>query len=234
MLPGTLCDGRLFDPMLEIWSSMKVHRHIKVASLHELLVDTRDWWNKQLSTMPEQFDVLGFSLGSVLALQLLGIAPSRVRRLVLVAGNSGAGNSTHRERVCYQRTLWESEGPASVAAQMLAQASPNAATDDRLRQLVLDMASQTPTTAFIAQGEVNANRMDSSQLLASWQGPLLLVSGAGDPWCGSDKQILIRSFCPSARWSELPNCGHYIPLEQPRLLAKLTDSFFSEPDSPQR
>jgi pimeloyl-ACP methyl ester carboxylesterase len=82
--------------MLEIWSSMKVNRQHKVASLHGLLVDTRAWWNMQLASLPEQFDVLGFSLGAVLALQLLDIAPSRVRRLVLVGGNSAAGNATQR------------------------------------------------------------------------------------------------------------------------------------------
>lgn len=234
MLPGTLCDARLFAPMLEIWSSMKVNRQHKVASLHGLLVDTRAWWNMQLASLPEQFDVLGFSLGAVLALQLLDIAPSRVRRLVLVGGNSAAGNATHRERVDSQRALWQSEGPASVAAQMLAQASANAAADDRLRQPVLAMACDTPTSSYMVQGEINATRPDGLPLLARWRGPLLLVSGADDLWCGAGKQMLMRSVLPDAKWSELPNCGHYVPLEQPRTLAELTDSFLREPDPRQR
>lgn len=230
MIPGTLCDARLFAPMLEIWSSMKVNRKHRVASLHGLLVDTRAWWNMQLTSLPEQFDVVGFSLGAVLALQLLDIAPTRVRRLVLVGGNSAAGNANHRERVNSQRALWQSEGPASVVAQMLAQATANAANDDRLRKPLLDMACDTSHSAFIVQGEINATRPNSLPWLALWRGPLLLVSGADDPWCGADKQMLMRSVLPDAQWSELSNCGHYVPLEHPGALAKLTDSFLREPD----
>lgn len=233
MLPGTLCDDRLFAPMLETGSPMGSHRQHRVANLHGLLVDTRAWWEMQLAHLPEHFDVLGFSLGAVLALQLLGIAPERVRRLVLVAGNSAAGNDSHRERVSLQRALWQSQGPASVATQMLEQASAMAA-EDRHRQLVLQMACDTPTPAFMVQGEVNATRPDGLSWLAGWKGPLLLVSGADDPWCGADKQMRMCSVVPGARWSELAQCGHYVPLEQPRVLAELTDSFLREPDPRQR
>ena len=234
LLPGTLCDARLFAPMLGVWSSMGVQRPYRVASLHGLLVDTRAWWHVQLATLPERFDVIGFSLGAVLALQLLGVAPTRVRRLALVAGNSAAGHVTQRDRVAMQRSLWETEGPSSVAAHMLEQASTQAAANAWLRQQVLDMACDTPSTAFVAQGEVNVSRPDGLPWLAGWQGPLLLVSGAQDPWCGADKQLRMRAALSDAQWSELPDCGHYVPLEQPRALAELTDFFFREPDNQKR
>ena len=209
-------------------------RNHQVAQLHDLDPDVQTWWALQLARLPAQFDVLGFSLGAVLALQLLGMAPQRVRRLVLVAGNPSAGTASHFERVSAQRALWQSLGPASVATQMLEEASPTTCNDPTLRKCVVDMACDTPTSAFIAQGEVNVTRPDGLPFLAHWHGPLLLVSGSEDPWCGADKQALVRSVRPDAQWCELPHCGHYVPLEQPLALAKVTCSFFLDTDSTQR
>jgi pimeloyl-ACP methyl ester carboxylesterase len=234
MLPGTLCDRRLFEPMLQAWSSMGVCEGHRVVSLHNLAPETGAWWRKELARLPERFDVLSFSLGAVLALQLLRMEPDRIRRLVLVCGNALAGTEIHRQRVAAQLALWKSQGPAAVATQMLEQASPRACADSRIRQCLVDMAGDTPLSAFTAQGEVNATRPEGLSCLARWCGPLLLVSGAQDPWCGADKQELMLSARPDAQWHEIPQCGHYLPLEWPRGLAELTHTFFSENPNPDK
>ena len=83
LLPGTLCDGRVFAPMISHWPK---DRLVQVADLHRL-EDPLVWWQELLGRLPAQLDVLGFSLGGILAMQLLAVAPERVRRLVLVASN---------------------------------------------------------------------------------------------------------------------------------------------------
>ena len=231
LLPGTLCDARLFAPLLAVWKSLGNGTPHSVADLHQLTANPLPWWRTQLSGLPPQFDVLGFSLGGILALQLLGIAPARVRRLTLVASNPCAATAMHRERVNDQLALWHKEGPAAVASQMLDQASPNA--NHEVRQLVQDMACNTPLSAFLAQGEINATRLDGRPRLQSWPGPVLLISGAEDPWCGADKQLMARSARSDALWQELPHCGHYLPLENPQQLGRLTHNFYRTPDAHQ-
>lgn len=217
LLPGTLCDARLFAPLQAAWANLGMRITTRVADLHRLHESPAAWWATQLEGLPAHFDVLGFSLGGVLALQLLQSAPERVRRLVLVASNPMPGNAQQHERVRAQQAQWREQGPQALADAMLAQASPQAGAS--VRAVVRAMATDTPEAAFKAQGELNATRPDGLPALARWCGPLLLLSGRDDPWCGADKQDLMRTAHPEAIWHELPDCGHYLPLEQPQALA---------------
>jgi pimeloyl-ACP methyl ester carboxylesterase len=225
LLPGTLCDARLFTPMQVAWSEHGFAPPTSVGDLHLLTLGPLAWCQALLADAPPCFDVIGFSLGGLLALQLLALAPQRVRRLVLVASNPLPASVQHRTRVRAQMAQWHAQGPQSTAEQMLQLASP-AASVEVLAQ-VQAMAAATPTAALAAQGELNATRGDGLPALAHWPGPLLLVSGADDPWCGADKQQLMRSVRPDAQWCELPQTGHYLPLEQPHVLARLTHAFLT-------
>lgn len=229
LLPGSLCDARLFAPLQEAWANLNYCPLKRVADLHRLSLGLEDWWAEQLKDLPVPFDVLGFSLGGVLALQLLARFPDRVRRMVLVASNPQPGSTLHRERVQAQQAKWHSHGASAVAQAMLAQASP--AADAGVQAQVLAMAADTPKAAFLAQGELNACRPDGSPALARWRRPLLLISGQDDPWCGGDKQALFRLAHPDAQWLALPVTGHYVPLERPQALAQASAQFFQSPDA---
>ncbi len=228
LLPGTLCDARLFAPLQAAWAALGHAPVQRVADLHQLPMGLEAWWDAQLSGLTAPVDVLGFSLGGVLALQLLARAPQRVRRLVLVASNPMPGTPMHRERVQAQQAQWHAQGPQAVADAMLDQASPGATPE--VRALVRAMAADTPVAAFDAQGELNATRPDGAPALARWRGPLLLVSGQRDPWCGDDKQALLRQARPDALWHALPDAGHYLPLERAQALAQVSAEFFRSSD----
>lgn len=224
-LPGTLCDARLFAPMQKAWSALSFRPAMRIADLHGLRHARQAWWAAQLEGLPARFDVLGFSLGGLLAFELLAQAPERVRRLVLMASNPMAGTPAHAQRVALQRAHWRDRGAAAVAGQMVAEASPRAAS--AILPVVQQMAQATPGPAFVAQGDLNASRPDGIPVLTHWPGELLLISGQDDPWCGADKQALMRQARADAQWIELPDCGHYLPLEQPHRLAELTCEFLA-------
>lgn len=223
LVPGTLCDRRVFEPMCAHWPA---DRQVHVADLHHL-DEPHVWCKEQLQSMPAQVDLLGFSLGGILAMQLLAMAPERVRRLVLVASNPQPGTPAHAQRVREQMALWQQKGPHALAKDMLDQATAPARQTPELLRTVQAMAEATPFGAFEAQGRLNASRPDGGPVLARWRGPLLLISGASDPWCGADKQALCKQSRPDALWRELPEAGHYLPLENPAWLASTTDEFLN-------
>jgi pimeloyl-ACP methyl ester carboxylesterase len=230
LVPGTLCDARVFEGVRARWHATAPDRVTIDLSLHDLTEDIGTWWAQQLSRLPGRFDLMGFSLGGVLALQLLalgGPAAQRVRRLVLVASNALPGTPEHRQRVQAQADLWQSAGPMAVADQMLAGASraPHVPGQVPWHEQVRAMAASTPTAAFLAQGELNATRPDGRPGLAAWSGPVCLISGALDAWCGADKQAIMLAARPDSLWHELPDCGHYVPLEQAQAMADLAHPF---------
>jgi len=192
--------------------------------MHSADLASPSWWTEQLDGCTEQVDILGFSLGGVLAVNLMRRAPERIRRVALVAFNPMAGNETHAERACAQQQIWLEQGPAAVADAVIEQASPNAG--DSIRRTIRSMAIDTPTAAFIAQGNLNASRSDALPTLAKWDAPLLQISAEGDPWCGADKQIMIQHARPNTEWLSVPGTGHFIPLECPSVLADATGAFF--------
>ena len=226
LLPGTLCDSRLFAPMLEQWPA----GGMPVAGARALdlfaLDEAQAWWERQLPGLPEQMDLVGFSLGGVLALALLRLAPQRVRRLALVAASALGGTPAHESRVAAQIAQWRAQGPAAVARQMAEQAVPAEGRTPALTQCLEAMAEATPEAAYLAQARLNATRPDGLETLARWGGPLLLLCGEQDPWCGPATQNQTLSYRPDAGCIRLAGAGHYLPLERPAAVAVALASFF--------
>lgn len=226
LLPGTLCDATLFTPMLEQWpAGDRPGEGVRALDLFGL-DEAQAWWQRQLPGLPEQLDLVGFSLGGVLALALLRLAPQRVRRLALVAASALGGTPAHEARVSAQIAQWRAQGPAAVARQMAEQAVPAAGRTPDLTRRLEAMAAATPESAFLAQAHLNATRPDGLETLARWSGPLLLLCGEQDPWCGPVTQAQILAHRPDARYICLPGSGHYLPLEQPAAVAAAVALFF--------
>lgn len=233
LIPGTLCDQQLFAACRASWDELGAGSgHAvpsEVADLHNLGPDPKAWLLGCLAQLPAQFDVMAFSLGGVLAMMLLELAPQRVRRLILVASNSQPGSLEHQKRVDAQRQLWREAGPRALAEQMLREAVPTKAQTPTLQACLQDMAEQTPYSSFLAQGQLNATRPDGLPALQRWPGALMFMSGRQDPWCHAQTQQRMRLARPDAAVHEFADAGHYIPLESPLELARRSQSFFTNP-----
>ncbi|WP_300042385.1 alpha/beta fold hydrolase [Ramlibacter sp.] len=226
LIPGTLCDPRLFAPMLEQWPTGGAPAEgARVLDLSEL-DEAEAWWQRQLPGLPDPLDLVGFSLGGVLALALLRLAPQRVRRLSLVAASALGGTPAHESRVAAQIAQWRAQGPAAVARQMTEQAVPAQGRTPALTQCLEAMAEATSESAFLAQARLNATRPDGLKTLVRWGGPLLLLCGEQDPWCGPATQAQTLAHRPDAHCITLPGAGHYLPLERPAAVAAALAPFF--------
>ena len=90
-LGGTLCDERVFAPLLErlphpasIWSYAQ---HNRVSDAAAALV----------ASEPAGFVALGFSLGGFVALEALRIAPDNVAAVILLSGNAFPDNPANAD-----------------------------------------------------------------------------------------------------------------------------------------
>jgi len=215
LLPGTLCDSRIFRHQCRALRDVADLRALDYAGLDR----SGAWLDRLLDDLPEQFSIAGFSLGGLWALELLRRAPQRVQRLALIASNARPASGRARRRSASQWRVWQREGPAVVARGAKPAYFHHPSQRQRHGPLVRAMADATPRHVARAEFAWAAARPDSLPALHDFGGPLLLVSGEHDRLCPAAWQREMQLAQPAARWLELPRVGHFVPLEAPGRLS---------------
>jgi 3-oxoadipate enol-lactonase len=174
-------------------------------------------------------DVEGFSLGGTIAMRAGIDHPDRIRRLALVATSSRVGRSAaewYRRRVemvdakdpLLRETLDRdtadvyAEAPAEVDEGLLIR-----------RQSTADPRGYR--NACAAMAGLNAAPLDPE--LRAITAPTLVVASEKDNHCPPRAAEIIASGIGGSRLEILPGAGHAIPVEKPRELASLINSFLA-------
>jgi pimeloyl-ACP methyl ester carboxylesterase/predicted ester cyclase len=205
LLPGTLCDERLFAPLLERLAPrqatiLPVDRDDPVELAAALL-----------DRAPPRFALLGFSLGGLIALEMSLLAPERIAGLALIGSNA-------RSRA--------PEAPPHPASpeEAIAAAWPDAVgrshhDDVDLRMLLAAMAENIDEAQHTAQKRLADRRTDKRDRLAQLTMPTLILAGAEDTVCPPALQHELATRLPDARLALIEGAGHFAPLEAPDALA---------------
>lgn len=211
MLPGTLCDARVFAPMLAGVKRDVAHGDMTGLPSAGALA------RRLLENAPARFIPVGFSLGAIVALEMAAIAPQRIGAMVLIAANGrdvpSADHAARRaagagDPVAAVDSLW----PRSVAAAHL--------EDVSLRQLIRSMADQAPQGTLRLQTEVALTRSDKRPLLPAMAMPTLILGGAQDQIAPPALQQELADKLPHATLHITPDAGHFLPLECPDFCAR--------------
>jgi len=178
----------------------------------------------------EQVDVIGFSLGGLIAQQLAHEAPARVRRMALVATACGWGSMpgtldsltllTMPLRY-YSRFLYETTNclHSSADADLLRRLP--ALVDSRLRQ-------PPPLGPYLAHLWAGA-LWSSLPWLPSVRTPTLVVHGAADRLVPPANAIQLARLLPDSRVHVIDGEGHLLVFDPDGAAAPLLEDFFSSP-----
>lgn len=216
LLPGTLCDQRLFAPLAR---RLRPAVAVKVARWRDLLGHRpASWWRTG-----GPISLLGFSLGGIWALQqlqgrLLGSTDITIERLALVGSNADPAGHKHHQRAREQLRLLRTRGPVAVARTVKGQYFAHPPKQWQAR-LVIDMARRTPLTTARKQIHLAASRADSLHAFANFPGPVAVMSGVDDRLCQPSQQWRLQSVRCDALTRAWSRCGHMLPLEAPGRLA---------------
>lgn len=214
LIPGTLCDERMFARQVR---ALRQHATVHLASFHHMK-DVDSWIRGLLHRLPPRFSVAGFSLGGLMALELLRRAPERIDRLGLIASNAQPGSAKGQKRSAWLHKLWLARGAAVVARHVKPAYFHHEVKRRQHQQQVLKMALQTPQRSAFAQFAWAANRPQGFDALQAFRGPMLAVSGAQDRLCPPAWQHAMKAAQPALVHQELARCGHFVPLESPAKL----------------
>ncbi|WP_224705357.1 alpha/beta fold hydrolase [Devosia aquimaris] len=225
LLPGTVCDERLFAPML----AQLGHPHSQVANMAGAAT-AHDLAKQILAAAPERFALAGFSLGGIVALEMVALAPERIERLALLdttpRPDPQANADLRRAEVTRSRAQGM-DGYIHDAWDRLV--APVNAGNQSLRDTIVAMARDAGPDCLAAQAEVAIQRADSRPRLGSIAVPTLILAGADEQICPLDAHQELASGIAGARYFTIPDAGHFSPLENPAAVARHMRDWLSWP-----
>ena len=217
LLPGTLCDARLWSALLPLLPEEVDCVCVEWGEETDVVTAAR----RMLASAPPRFALAGMSMGGSVALEICALAGDRVAGLALVSSQPH-GESPERTRA---RSEWVEFARAhGVEALVRCHLWPKyvhrgRGGDAALLGIVLDMACDAGLGSYERQHRLLASRRDRAATLASIEVPVLIAGGDSDALCASALQAQMARSARQASRVEFTNCGHLSPLESPVPLA---------------
>lgn len=212
LLPGMMCDARLFAPQIAALSG----RH----TVHCAPIGGQDTVTgiaqEVLENAPPQFALAGLSMGGIVAMEILRLAATRVTKIALMDTNALAETDAVRARRQPQITAAQN---GDLARVMRDEMKPNYLTAGPNRSAILDLCMDMANTlgpdVFIRQSRALATRPDQTETLKDANIPALILCGRDDALCPVSRHTYMHGLMPHATLKIIENAGHLPCLEQP-------------------
>ena len=214
LLPGMMCDARLFMPQIAAFSH---NQSVMTAPLNDH--DTVEQLAKDiLKNAPAHFALAGLSMGGIVAMEVVRQASERVTRLALLDTNPKA----EAQAVAQSREPQIAKVRAgALRSVMRDEMKPNYLTDGpRMGQtldLCMAMAETLGPDVFIRQSRALQTRPDQQETLKMVTVPTLILCGEDDALCPVHRHELMHQLMPHSTLSVIKSAGHLPTLEQPEL-----------------
>jgi pimeloyl-ACP methyl ester carboxylesterase len=212
LLPGMMCDARLFGPQVAALSGRRPV-HLAPIAGHDRMAALAA---EVLAHAPPRFALAGLSMGGIVAMEVVRQAPGRVERLALLDTNPRGEPPKIQARREPQIAKARAGALASV---MRDEMKPNYLADGPRRGDILDlcmaMALDLGPDAFERQSRALASRPDQQDTLRAFRGPALVLMGEDDRLCPRDRHDLMHSLIAGSRLVIVEGAGHLPTLEQP-------------------
>ncbi len=185
-----------------------------------------------LADAPATFALAGVSMGGMVALEIMRVAPERVTCLAIIDSNAQPDKPAQAER--RRRGILAARAPGDARARGTASLAwlvhPDA--PENVRDAIVEMGIRVGAETYARQSEAVLNRPDQRSVLPTIAVPTLVVMGAQDAMIPRDRAEEIVDAVPEAELAVIPDCGHLPPIEKPEALAKLLGNLISRADTP--
>ncbi|EBA02827.1 alpha/beta hydrolase [Rhodobacterales bacterium HTCC2150] len=212
LLPGMMCDARLYTPQINAFSAERPTIFVPLRGANSM----RALAKMVLDVAPSQFALAGLSMGGIVAMEIMRLAPERVTRLALLDTNPLADPADKAEMREAQVSQVRN---GQMAAVMRDEMKPNYLADGpgklQLLELCMEMANDLGPTVFEDQSNAIQNRPDQTETLRGVKIPTLILCGREDSLCPIERHELMHDLIDGSVLKVIAGAGHLPTLEQP-------------------
>ncbi len=214
LIPGMMCDGRLFAAQIDVLSP---HAAVHIAEIDE--ADTMQELGRQVfeASPFNSFAVAGLSMGGIVAMELLRQDPGRITGLALLDTN-------HLEETAERRALRRPQIDKARNGQLRemlidemkpSYLAPRNRQNAALLDKVLEMGMDLGPPVFERQSLALRDRPDYAGTLRRFKGPAVVLCGRHDTLCPVSRHREIAALMPQSDLVIVEDSGHLSAMESP-------------------
>jgi pimeloyl-ACP methyl ester carboxylesterase len=219
LLPGTLCDARLWKHQAASLADVATPWGYDISRDDSIEAIA----GRVLEEAPSRFFLAGLSMGGVVAFEIMRRSPERVIALALLGTNPGPADPSQVEM--WRREIIMAQGgsfedlvedhwiPALLEA--------GGSMAGGLRAVIRAMAHSIGPDGFVRQIVAQIGRRDSWPSLSKISCPTLVLGGRDDSMCPPALHKAMATAIPNATLVLIEDCGHLSTLERPEAVTAL-------------
>ena len=222
LVPGLMCDQTSWGPMLPYLDAHIAQTTVDHGDADSLVVMAE----RILDSAPAVFDLAGHSMGGRVALEVMRLAPQRVRRLALLgtgyrAKESGEAGAEELRKRQVLLDIARTQGVRAMAVEWVKpMVAPSRLRDPAFVEEILAMICRKSEDTFKRQIKALLDRPDASDVLSHIQIPTLVMAGAFDSWATPAQHQEIANLIPAnPEVAVIGPSGHMMMMEEPQLVA---------------
>ena len=212
LVPGLLCDARLWQPQVAALADVAaitvadVTRDDSIAGMAE----------RVLAAAPARFALAGLSMGGYVVQEMTRRVPDRVIKLALLDTNARADTEEQKKRRLDLIQLAERGTFKGVTPRLLPMLiHPDRMADQELVNTVMAMAESVGKDAFLRQQRAIMGRIDGREALKDIRCPTLVLCGREDALAPPKVHEEMAERIPDATLVVINHCGHLSTMERP-------------------
>ena len=224
LIPGMMCNKDVFSHQI---NALEKFFHVIVAEFNEhrdIELGVKDL----AATLPNQFHLLGHSMGGIVAMELVKQHSKRVLSLGLL--NTNPYNEKQNQKDKRNKTLKALDALDLIAlmrSDYISRYFPvGCRFKNKLTQKCVEMASKLGKKVFFNQSVALRDRKDQTATLENLNCKTLLICGDRDKLCPISYHTDMNKMIKSSDLIVLEGVGHMPMLECPQTLNNHLKNFF--------
>ena len=211
LLSGTLCDESMWQEVIDVLDPI-AEVHIADMTKHNTIKQLAE---NIIQNISGKLTLIGFSLGGIVALEIMKLAPERIEKLVLISTNPHT--PTEVQKKSWDETIErvkQGNFLEVVKSNLLPVLISEGNRSETIEAKIIDMARKIGSSAYINQLEAVYTRENLNKVLDVIQAKTLLIVGEEDVVCPPEFSEYMNDKILDSKLKIISKAGHMITLEK--------------------